>query len=130
MNPQDLVNSAISSAMTTVGISIALTIVIVVVSLVFVRRFIGSVTGVDIRGAVSAQATVLKLWDTGTSVNNHPVVGMLLEVLPPDGQPYQTETKSLIPRLAVGQVQPGAVVRVKIDPAKRDRVALDFSGAR
>ena len=74
----------------------------------------------------SAQAKVLKIWDTGITVNNDPVVGFLLEVRPDDRPPYQAETKALISRLDIPQIQPGAVLPVKFDPDDPGRVALDI----
>jgi hypothetical protein len=74
----------------------------------------------------AAQAKVLKIWDTGITVNNDPVVGFLLEVRPNDRPPYQAETKALISRLDIPQIQPGAVLPVKFDPDDPGRVALDI----
>jgi hypothetical protein len=79
------------------------------------------------RTGVSAEATILKIWDTGMTVNLDPVVGFLLEVRPPGGEPYQAETKILVSRLSIPQVQPGAVVQVRLDPARPSRVSLDLS---
>jgi hypothetical protein len=75
---------------------------------------------------VLAEATVLKIWDTGMTVNQDPVVGFLLEVRPRDRAAYQAETKLLISRLSIPQIQPGAVVTVRYDPAKPSRVSLDL----
>ncbi|MEW5938801.1 MAG: hypothetical protein AB1750_04010 [Chloroflexota bacterium] len=63
-----------------------------------------------------AQATVLKIWDTGTTINQNPVVRMLLEVRPPGGTSFQAETERLVSRLQIPQIQPGAIVAVKYDP--------------
>ncbi len=73
-----------------------------------------------------AQAKVLKIWDTGITVNNDLVVGFLLEVRPEDGPAHQAETKALISRLDIPQIQPGAVLPVKFDPDDPGRVALDI----
>ena len=73
-----------------------------------------------------AAATVLRIWDTGMTVNDDPVVGFLLEVRPPDQPAYQVETKLLISRLAIPQIQPGALVTVRYDPADLSRVSLDL----
>ncbi len=74
----------------------------------------------------AAQAEILKIWDTGMTLNEDPVVGFLLEVRP-NGKPvYQAETKLRISRLHVPQVQPGSVVPVRIDPANPNRVSLDI----
>jgi hypothetical protein len=73
-----------------------------------------------------AQAKVLKIWDTGVTVNQNPVVGFLLEVYPVGRPAYQAETKGIISRLDIPQIQPGAMLQVKFDPAAPSRVALDI----
>jgi len=75
---------------------------------------------------VSAQAKVLKIWDTGVTVNNDPVVGFQLLVYPPDRPPYPGETKALISRLHIPRIQPGALLPVKFDPENPQRLALDI----
>lgn len=90
-------------------------------------RLTGETEAREIRRlGVSAKATVLKIWDTGITVNNNPVVGFLLEVVPEEGPPYQAETKAIISRLDIPQIQPGAVLPVKYDPENPKRVALDI----
>jgi hypothetical protein len=73
-----------------------------------------------------AQAEILKIWDTGMTLNDDPVVGFRLKVRPTDQPEYEAETKIRIPRLEVSQFQPGAVVDVRIDPADPQRVSLDI----
>jgi hypothetical protein len=98
---------------------------ITVAVLLWVRRFMGRVTGADLKATgQDAQATILKIWDTGTTVNMNPVVGFVLEVRAPAQAPYQVETTSLIPRLMIAQYQPGAIVPIKVDPANPSRVAI------
>lgn len=64
-------------------------------------------------------ATILKIWDTGTTINRDPVVRMLLEVQPASGSPFQAETEMLVSRLEIPQIQPGTVVSVKFDPTSK-----------
>lgn len=71
-----------------------------------------------------AEARILKVWDTGTTVNNSFLVRFLLEVRPPGGSIFQAEVEQLVSRLEVGQIQPGSTVRVKYDPQTR---AVAFS---
>lgn len=73
---------------------------------------------------VSADATILEIWDTGISVNENPVVGLLLEVRPADRPAYQAKTKALVSRVHIPMVQPGLVVPVWLDPADPARVSL------
>ena len=73
-----------------------------------------------------ATGRVLRLIDTGTTINDDPVVEFVLEVTPPDGKSYEAHTKALISRLDIPAVQPGRVFPVKFDPQNPNRVALDI----
>ena len=72
----------------------------------------------------SAEALVLSIRDTGMTVNDNPIVAFRLQVRPPTGTPYEVETRGLVGRLDVPQVQPGAVLPVAIDPNDSLKVAL------
>jgi hypothetical protein len=74
-----------------------------------------------------AQAKILKLRDTGTTLNDNPKVELLLEVHPRDRAAYRVETKCYVSRLRISQVQTGAFVAVKIDPQDITKVALDLA---
>src|SRR5258708_7897095 len=71
-----------------------------------------------------AQAKILRMWDTGTTLNDNPMVGLALEVHPASRPAYQVETKALISRLKISQVQTGATVAVRFDPTDPSKVAL------
>jgi hypothetical protein len=77
-----------------------------------------------LRTGAPAQAKILKIWDTGVSVNDNPQVGMLLAVYPEDGMPYQAETRSIVSRLHIPLVQVGLSVEVRFDPLDPSKVAL------
>lgn len=79
------------------------------------------------RTGLAARATVLEIYDTGTTINENPVVRLVLEVQPDREPPFQAETEQLIPRLKVPQVQPGMKVRVKYDPDDYGVALLDLS---
>jgi hypothetical protein len=110
-------------------VPIVITIVVVVLVLgVFRRVFKGiSQNNVLLTSGEPAQATVLKLWDTGVMLNNNPQVGLLLEVRPQNRPTYQVQIQSFISLLKVSQVQTGAVVAVKVDPTDPTKVALDLA---
>ena len=74
---------------------------------------------------VTADATILKVWDTGITVNNDPVVNLLLEVRPASGNQYEAQTKALISRIDVPQFQPGNVIPVVYDPNDPKQVAIN-----
>lgn len=72
----------------------------------------------------AAEATVLEIRDTGMTVNDNPIVAFRLRVQPVSGEAYEVETRGLVGRLDVPQVQPGAVLPVAIDPQDPRKVAL------
>lgn len=73
---------------------------------------------------VPGTATITALRDTGTSVNDHPVVELDLEVTLPGAAPYAATCRQTINRLFVGNFQPGATVGVKVDPADRSQLIV------
>jgi hypothetical protein len=74
----------------------------------------------------AAPAEILRLWDTGITVNQDPVIGLEVEVRPTDRPPYKAKIeKSLISRLDIPQFQPGKVIQVRFDPKAPERVAID-----
>lgn len=74
---------------------------------------------------VAAEATILKVWDSGMTVNDDPVVNLLLEVRPAGGNQYEAQTKALISRIDVPQFQPGNVIPVVYDPNDPKQVAIN-----
>lgn len=75
-------------------------------------------TGVD------ATATIVRIWETNVRINDNPQVGMLLQVQPPGGTPFQAEVIKTVSIVELPQFQPGAQVQVKYDPAQPSRVAI------
>ena len=76
------------------------------------------------RVGATAEALVLEIRDTGITLNDNPIVAFRLQVRPPTGIPYEVETRGLVGRLDVPQIQPGAVLPVAIDPRDPNKVAL------
>lgn len=60
-------------------------------------------------------ATIRALHDTGTTVNDNPVVELDLEVAVDGLQPYSVRHRQTIARLAVPSFQPGLTVPVRVD---------------
>jgi hypothetical protein len=92
-----------------------------------VDRMSGVSTAKDLQATgVAAPAEILRIWDTGITVNKDPVIGMDILVRPTDRPPYEAKIeKSLISRLDVPQFQPGKVIQVRFDPKEPGRVAID-----
>lgn len=78
-----------------------------------------------LKTGISADGTVLKIWDTGVTINDNPQIGLLVEVRPQTGMPFQSETKLVISRLDVGAYQPGMKVNVRYDPNDPSKVAIE-----
>lgn len=79
---------------------------------------------------VAAPAEILRLWDTGTTLNEDPVVGMEVEVQPVDGEPFRAVIeKALISRLAIPRYQPGELIGVFYDPDDPTHAVLDPTAA-
>src|SRR5512137_2985783 len=78
-----------------------------------------------IKNGIDGEAKVLKVWDTGVSINDNPQVGMLLEVTPAMGAAFQAEAKTVVSRLNAALVQPGITAEVKYDPLKPQRLRVE-----
>jgi hypothetical protein len=75
---------------------------------------------------VAAEAVIVRIWDTGITVNDDPVIGMEVEVYAAEGKPWlATLPKSLISRLDIPRFQPGEIVKVRYDTQAPSRVGLD-----
>jgi hypothetical protein len=76
------------------------------------------------QNGVAANARILDLADTGWTVNESPMVRLRLQVLPPGGEPYETELKTAINRLEIANFQVGKIIPVNYDPADPQNVAI------
>ncbi|MFZ0548345.1 MAG: DUF3592 domain-containing protein [Candidatus Promineifilaceae bacterium] len=119
--------SALIIILTIGGIFVSLAFTILMIFVI--RKWVKGAFGPNeklLKEGVAANATILKIWDTGVTLNDNPQVGMLLEVQPIGSEPFRVEMKSIISRIALPQVQPGHVVPVRYDPANPSNVALAF----
>jgi len=109
------------------------TFVMIVVSLAasyFLFRWLRkSYDSGTVQNGVSAPATILRMWDTGTTVNNDPMVRFSLEVIPPDGQAFQVECKQSISHLEMGAFTAGASVTVFYDPTNHKMIHITAMNA-
>jgi hypothetical protein len=74
----------------------------------------------------SALVKVLQVRQTGSSVNNNPVVHFLMEVHPSMGNAYRLERNLVVPILFLSRIQPGSLLAAKFDPNDRKQIAFDF----
>jgi len=107
-------------------------IILVVVGFTLVRVFRPILQGQAttrqlLQTGVPAQATILTLADTGTTINGNPMADLLLDVRPADRPPFQARTRTIISRLRISMLQPGAVVPVRYDPNDLSKIAIDLA---
>jgi len=112
-----------------VVVAVALILVIVAIQIVFATRakkkFYANYDNADLlKNGNEAQATILKVWQTGLKVNINEQIGLRLQVQAPDGAPYEVEIKAVVPKLMMAQYHEGGAVQVNVDPYDRTRVAL------
>jgi hypothetical protein len=121
-----------------VGGSIALTIGITAVSICFtivliyvILRVVRNASGGDkatrqlLQTGMPAQARIVQVQRTGMTINDNPVVNILLEVYPQNGQPpFQAWAKKTVSLFQISQYQVGAVIPVRFNPADPTKIAI------
>lgn len=71
----------------------------------FVAGFSGRIEACKILGiGTSATATIERLIDTDTTINNDPVVEFVLRVVPSEGPAFEAHSKALVSRLDVASL--------------------------
>jgi len=103
---------------------IIIPIVIAVVVIFFVVRMTRGLSAGSIKNGITAQGTILRTWDTGTTINDNPVVGFALNVTPTTEPAFQVEMKQIVSRIQIGAFLPGATVQVVYDPADHKKVKI------
>lgn len=76
-----------------------------------------------VKNGQDAEAKILALKDTGTRINDNPLVNISLEVQPPNLPSFFTETRTTVSILELPLFQPGKIVRVKYIPGT-EKVAI------
>jgi hypothetical protein len=99
--------------------------VALIISGILMMNFVRILFPSEIKNGVTTTATVLKVWDTGVSINDNPQVGMLLEITSPEGNSIKAEAKTLVSRLITALVQPGIKAEVKYDPKNLKRIHVE-----
>ncbi len=67
-------------------------------------------------GGTLARATIKSAAQTGTYINDNPVVRFELEVQPVTGGPFDAEAELLVQLIEIPKFQPGKEVAVRYDP--------------
>ncbi len=123
----------LSSSSSWIIFAVCLTGFVLVVSIgapIFFMRFVkGNYGSGGVKNGVTATATITRMWDTGTTINDSPLAGLELQVTPPGGgAPFTAQTKQMINRLQVGYFQPGQTVTVSYDPANPKKIHITEVG--
>jgi hypothetical protein len=63
-----------------------------------------------------APAVITKLWQTPLYINNQPVVGLELKIIPSKGSPFIVQIRKEISLLQTMYYQPGSIVQIRYDP--------------
>lgn len=113
-------------ALVVTVISVAVPIVIVVMVMKAMKKSREEKERV-LRTGTKATATVLRLSETGTYINNQPMVNIALHVQPPDRAPFEASIQQVLSQLEIPRVQPGQKVAVGIDPDNPQKVVLDLN---
>lgn len=77
-----------------------------------------------VHNGLVGSATITSIRDTGTTINEHPLVELNLQISLDGRAPYAVTHTQLINRLAVGGFTPGATVPVRVDPADPSSVLV------
>ena len=71
-----------------------------------------------------ADGKILRIWDTGVTVNDNPQIGMEIEVIEEGMDPWTAEATAIISRLEPHKFQPGVMVAVNYDPEDHSKIAV------
>jgi len=114
---------------------IVLVLFVVVMSILPFKGAFGSLFGTKESKRIQAEgreatAVVLGIGENSeggiVTINDQPLLNLQLEVQDGNVPPYPVSLDTVIPRSAVPQFQPGAVIPIKIDPENPDKIIIDW----
>ncbi|MBC8045538.1 MAG: hypothetical protein H7Y00_01945 [Fimbriimonadaceae bacterium] len=71
-----------------------------------------------------AMAIILKVWETGITIDHNPRIGMRLEIRTQNKVPYEVEVKHNVKKDSLKMFQTGRTLNVKIDSRDPKKVAI------
>jgi len=74
------------------------------------------------QSGMDATAEVLSIQDTGTMINNNPVVVLGLKVQPAMGAEFSTTAQAMVSKIAIPRV--GDKIKIKYNPADPTQIAV------
>lgn len=122
-----IVGGTLIGTLAIVAFSIIVTIVILIVVFRFARKAMGTDAASQqlLATGVPAQAKIVQVQETGTIINGMPIMNILLEVMPSNGQPpFQVWVRRRIAAYQIMQFQLGGIVPVRYDAADPTKVAI------
>lgn len=75
---------------------------------------------------VAGGARIVSVAETVITVNDAPMVDLVLDVTIPGRPVNRVSCRDRVPRLAIGRLTDGRPLRVMVDPAQPDLVAVDW----
>lgn len=115
-----------SMTLIIIAVSAIFSIVLIVVVFKYASNMMGDAKVLD--AGIPGQAVVMSLQPTGTVINDmYYVCNIGLRVQLPAQAPYDVMIKQSVPLHAMGRVDPGKTVAVKVDPVDRTKVAIDWN---
>lgn len=119
--PDDAFFSTVGIWIVITGAFGALAVVLFLLSLI-----LGGMSNIGMMAhGKDAQARVISLNDSGTRVNENPVVDFVLEVMPPDLPRFQAKARKLVSIVDLASMQPGAELQVRYVPGKEYVAIID-----
>jgi hypothetical protein len=75
---------------------------------------------------IAASAEILGLSQTGTYINEQPMVGFTLRVMAPGREVITLDHQQVVPHVALGSIAPGRLVGVLVDPQNPATLVIDW----
>lgn len=111
-------------------VSVVVPIAITVLVLVMVMKRVGSISGnsklLQTGTPGTAQITAIQQGSMVVNMTNYECHFALMVSLPGEA-PYEAVCTQLVPMMAIPRVQPGSLIAVKVDPADKTKVVLDWN---
>lgn len=76
---------------------------------------------------IEGTATVTAVRPTNGAINLQPIVQIDMTVMAEGRAPYPVTVEQVVPQVSLARVQPGASLRVKVDPSDPQAVWLDLA---
>jgi hypothetical protein len=76
---------------------------------------------------VQGRAQILGVNQTGTRVNNQPMMELILQVEAPGMQPYRASHREIISMTMMSRIQPGTTVAIIVDPSNPAQLAIQWN---